>query len=235
MANEPTAAPKASSSPEPAASAEPKDEKESDPIFSAVMGGEKDSIVALTKERVEGGTSPSEIINDLLIPAINKVGKLFEQKRYFLPQLIASASAMELSIGYLEPMLVTDGQDDDAPIIVIATVEGDVHDIGKTLVALMLKNYGYKVIDLGKNVESELIVDTAIKENAKIIALSALMTTTMMNMKTVIGIAREKGCTAKIIVGGAAVTESFAEEIGADGYSGDAADCVRLVERLVSE
>ena len=131
-------------------------------------------------------------------------------------------------------MLVTDGQDDDAPVIVIATVEGDVHDIGKNLVALMLKNYGYKVIDLGKNVESELIVDTAIKENAKIIALSALMTTTMMNMKTVIGIAREKGCTAKIIVG-AAVTESFAEEIGADGYSGDAADCVRLVERLVSE
>ena len=233
MANEPTAAPKAAGSPTPTATAEPKDERENDPIFAAVMGGEKDSIVALTKERVEGGTSPSEIINDLLIPAINKVGKLFEQKRYFLPQLIASASAMELSIGYLEPMLVSDGQDDDAPVIVIATVEGDVHDIGKNLVALMLKNYGYKVIDLGKNVESEVIVDTAIKENAKIIALSALMTTTMMNMKTVIGIAHEKGCTAKIIVGGAAVTESFAQEIGADGYSGDAADCVRLVEKLL--
>ena len=232
MANEPTAAPKASSA-APTAPAEPKDEKESDPIFAAVMNGEKDSIVPLTKERVEGGATPSEIINDLLIPAINKVGKLFEQKRYFLPQLIASAGAMEQSIAYLEPMLVSDGQDDDAPVVVIATVEGDVHDIGKNLVALMLKNYGYRVIDLGKNVESELIVDTAIKENAAVIALSALMTTTMMNMKTVIGIAHEKGCKAKVIVGGAAVTESFAEEIGADGYSGDAADCVRLVERLV--
>ena len=129
MANEPTAAPKASSA-APTAPAEPKDEKESDPIFAAVMNGEKDSIVPLTKERVEGGATPSEIINDLLIPAINKVGKLFEQKRYFLPQLIASAGAMEQSIAYLEPMLVSDGQDDDAPVVVIATVEGDVHDIG---------------------------------------------------------------------------------------------------------
>ncbi|MBR6336827.1 MAG: homocysteine S-methyltransferase family protein [Ruminococcus sp.] len=234
LANEPTAAPQASA-PKAAAPSEQKDKNEDDPIFAAVMNGEKDSIVPLTKERVEGGTAPSQIINDLLIPAINKVGKLFEQKRYFLPQLIASANAMEQSIAYLEPMLVSSGQDDDAPVIVIATVEGDVHDIGKNLVALMLKNYGYKVIDLGKNVESTEIVDTAIKENAAVIALSALMTTTMMNMKTVIELAREKGCTSKIIVGGAAVTEGFAEEIGADGYSSDAADCVRLVERLLEK
>ena len=234
MATQPAAAPKAAAgTPAPAAS-EPKDKNESDPIFTAVMNGEKDSIVPLTKERVEGGTSPSEIINTLLIPAINKVGKLFEQKRYFLPQLIASANAMEQSIAYLEPMLVSEGQDDNAPVIVIATVEGDVHDIGKNLVALMLKNYGYKVIDLGKNVDSELIVDTAMKENAAVIALSALMTTTMMNMKTVIEIARNKGCTSKIIVGGAAVTEGFAKEIEADGYSTDAADCVRLVDSLIN-
>ncbi len=233
LASEPTAAAPKTAAAAPAA-AEPKDERENDPIFKAVMGGEKDSIVALTKERVDDGAAPSEIINGILIPAINKVGKLFEQKRYFLPQLIASANTMEQSIAYLEPMLAAASQDDNAPVIVIATVEGDVHDIGKNLVALMLKNYGYRVIDLGKNVESELIVDTAIKENAAVIGLSALMTTTMMNMKTVINLARERGCTAKIIVGGAAVTESFAAEIGADGYSGDAADCVRLVEKLLA-
>ncbi|MBR1749371.1 MAG: homocysteine S-methyltransferase family protein [Ruminococcus sp.] len=233
LASEPTAV-KTASAPAVKQDSTPKDKNEYDPIFKAVLGGEKDSIVALTKERVEGGTTPSDIINTLLIPAINKVGKLFEQKRYFLPQLIASANTMEMSIGYLEPLLGGDAADENAPVIIIATVEGDVHDIGKNLVALMLKNYGYRVIDLGKNVESEVIVDTAIKENAAVIALSALMTTTMMNMKTVIGIAKDKGCNAKIIVGGAAVTESFAEEIGADGYSGDAADCVRLVERLLA-
>ncbi|MBO6140291.1 MAG: homocysteine S-methyltransferase family protein [Ruminococcus sp.] len=235
LESEPTAAAPRTSSPAAKKESEPKDEHEDDPIFKAVIGGEKDSIVTLTKERVDSGTKPSEIINTLLIPAINKVGKLFEQKRYFLPQLIASANAMEQSIAYLEPMLAGDSKDENAPVIVIATVEGDVHDIGKNLVALMLKNYGYRVIDLGKNVESELIIDTAIKENAAVIGLSALMTTTMMNMKTVIELAKEKGCKAKIIVGGAAVTESFAQEIGADGYSGDAADCVRLVERLLKE
>ena len=233
QASEPTV--QTTSAPAPKADDAPKDKNEDDPIFKAVLGGEKDSIVALTKERVDSGEKPSDIINTLLIPAINKVGKLFEQKRYFLPQLIASANTMEMSIAYLEPLLGGNAADDSAPVVVIATVEGDVHDIGKNLVALMLKNYGYRVIDLGKNVDSELIVDTAIKENAAVIALSALMTTTMMNMKKVIGIARDKGCTAKIIVGGAAVTESFAAEIGADGYSGDAADCVRLVERLIGK
>ena len=119
--------------------------------------------------------------------------------------------------------------------IVVATVEGDIHDIGKNLVVLMLKNYGYNVIDLGKDVPASLIVETALKEHAKVIGLSALMTTTMMRMKDVVELAKEMGCDSKIVIGGAAINESFADEIGADGYSKDAADCVKLVDRLLEE
>ena len=117
--------------------------------------------------------------------------------------------------------------------IVIATVEGDIHDIGKNLVALMLKNYGFRVVDLGKDVPKETIVQAAIDENADIIALSALMTTTMMRMKDVVELVREKNVDAKVIIGGAVITQSYADEIGADGYSKDAADAVRLVQRLM--
>ena len=117
----------------------------------------------------------------------------------------------------------------------MATVEGDIHDIGKNLVVLMLKNYGYHVIDLGKDVAADRILDAALAEKAQIIGLSALMTTTMMRMKDVVELAKERDFTGKIIVGGAAITPSFAEEIGADGYSTDAADCVKLVGRLLGE
>ena len=115
----------------------------------------------------------------------------------------------------------------------MATVKGDIHDIGKNLVVLMLKNYGYRVIDLGKDVDAQRILDTAREENAAVIGLSALMTTTMMEMKHLVEMAREQGITAKIIVGGAVVTESFAQEIGADGYSKDAREAVLLVNRLL--
>ena len=138
-----------------------------------------------------------------------------------------------MSIEYLEPMLERGEGNDNMPTIVIATVEGDIHDIGKNLVVLMLKNYGYNVIDLGKDVPAEVIVDTAMKENAAVISLSALMTTTMMRMKEVVELAKAKGCTAKIIVGGAAINESFAEEIGAAGYGKDAAGAVKVVESLL--
>lgn len=210
-------------------------ETNSSDVFNAVLNGDKNQIVNLVKEEMSSGLSAKEILDNNLIGAINEVGDLFDKKKYFLPQLIASAGAMETAIAYLEPFLGCASENEDAPVIVIATVEGDVHDIGKNLVALMLRNYGYKVIDLGKNVDSEDIIDCAMKENAKVIALSALMTTTMMNMKKVIALAKDKNCTSKIIVGGAAVTEGFANEIGAAGYSTDAADCVNLVKKLLAE
>lgn len=204
-------------------------------VKTDVMKGQKRTIEKDTLEAIDAGCEPRVLLNDYLMPAINEVGDLFDKGKYFLPQLIASAEAMKLSIAKLEPLLKEsdlDG-DKDKATIVIATVHGDIHDIGKNLVALMLKNHGFNVIDLGKDVPSEKIVDTAIKENAAIIALSALMTTTMQEMKNVVKLSKEKGCNAKIIIGGAVVTEDYAWEIGADGYSSDAANCVIVVRNIV--
>lgn len=204
------------------------------PVYEAVLKGNKAIILEEVERLLEDGSAPDAVINEQLIPAINEVGQLFDQQKYFLPQLISSANTMKIAIEYLEPLLKREEQEERAAIVV-ATVEGDIHDIGKNLVVLMLKNYGYRVIDLGKDVPAERIIDTAIKEDAKIIGLSALMTTTMMRMKDVVELKKEKGCAAKVVIGGAAITDSFAAEIGADGYSKDAAECVRLVERLLEE
>ena len=204
-------------------------------IYKAVLKGNKNSIVDLVKKAVEDGMKPDQIINDYLIEGINEVGELFNAKKYFLPQLIGSANAMKIAIDYLEPLMERKDSGEDMPTLVIATVEGDIHDIGKNLVVLMLKNYGYNVIDMGKDVPCEDVVDRAIAEDAAIIGLSALMTTTMMRMKDVVNLCKEKGCKSKVIIGGACITQSFADEIGADGYSKDAAECVKLVERLLAE
>ena len=202
-------------------------------VFQAVLKGNKGTILDEVKKELALGKKPEDIINDDLIPAINEVGVLFDKKKYFLPQLIGSANTMKLAIDYLEPMLEKKDSGADMPTLVIATVEGDIHDIGKNLVVLMLKNYGYRVIDMGKDVPAEDIIETAIKEHAAIIGLSALMTTTMMRMKDVVEMCKEKHCESKVIIGGACITQNFADEIGADGYSKDAAECVRLVERLL--
>ena len=203
-------------------------------VYEAVLKGNKGSIIDEVKAALAAGVKPDEIINDHLIPAIYEVGFLFDKQKYFLPQLISSANTMKMAIEYVEPMLEHKDAEQKATAVV-ATVEGDIHDIGKNLVVLMLKNYGYRVIDLGKDVPASLIVETAMKEHAEIIGLSALMTTTMMRMKDVVELAREKGCTSKIVIGGAAINESFADEIGADGYSKDAAECVKLVDRLLEK
>lgn len=209
--------------------------QEHSPVFEAVLQGSKGSILKEVDLALEEGVKPSAIIDEHLIPAINEVGTLFDKKIYFLPQLISSAQTMEQAINYLEPMLEQDRDGEQKATIVMATVEGDIHDIGKNLVVLMLKNYGYHVVDLGKDVAADRILDAAFAEHAQIIGLSALMTTTMMRMKDVVDLAKEKGYKGKIIVGGAVITPSFAEEIGADGYSTDAADCVKLVGRLLGE
>ena len=203
------------------------------PIFDCVVKGDKESIIQEVKKEVEAGEEPSAVIEKYLIPGINQVGEYYDNKKYFLPQLIAGANAMKEAMEYLEPLLLAGKKDEAKATVVIATVEGDIHDIGKNLVVLMLKNYGYRVFDMGKDVPAESIVNKAIEENAQIIGLSALMTTTMMRMKDVVDLAKEKGCQAKIIIGGACIAESFAEEIGADGYSKDASECVKLVDSLI--
>ena len=209
------------------------EKKAEDPIFEAVVKGNRKGIIDLVKAVLAKGAEPGSVIDTMLIPAINEVGTLFDKGIYFLPQLISSAETMKTAIDYLEPMLQREEDSQNAVTIVMATVEGDIHDIGKNLVVLMLKNYGYRVIDLGKDVSCELIVETAIKENAKIIGLSALMTTTMMQMKTVVELVREKNLDVKVIIGGAVITQSFADEIGADGYSKDAQDAVVVVKKLL--
>lgn len=213
----------------------PEDGVSQDPVMECVVKGNKKDVVCRIRKCLEDGETPSEIIENHLIPGINLVGKYYDAKKYFLPQLIAGANAMKSGMEYLEPMLTDAASGEERETIVFATVEGDIHDIGKNLVVLMLKNYGYHVIDLGKDVPSAVIVEKALEVQADIIGLSALMTTTMMKMKEVVELAQSKGCTAKIIIGGAAVTESFAQEIGADGYSKDAADCVKLVQKLTAK
>lgn len=207
--------------------------EEGHPLYLAVVKGKSGHVLELVEAELQQGVAPAEIIDNHLIPAINDVGELFEQKKYFLPQLIASAETMEKAIIRLEPLLAEARGGEQLATIVVASVKGDIHDIGKNLVALMLKNYGYHVIDLGKDVENQVILDAAREHKADVIGLSALMTTTMMEMKELVDMAKEQGVQAKIIVGGAVVTESFAEEIGADGYSADAREAVKLVNRLL--
>ena len=204
-------------------------------LYRNVLKGNKRTMVEDVKAFIAEGNEPQTIIEEHLIPAINEVGNLFDKKKYFLPQLISSAEAMEMAISYVEPLLPKKADGEQMPTIVMATVEGDIHDIGKNLVVLMLKNYGYQVIDLGKDVPKELIVETAVQEKAAVIGLSALMTTTMMRMKDVVEYAKEQKVAAKIMIGGAVITQSFAEEIGADGYATDAAGACKLVEQLLTK
>ncbi len=204
-------------------------------LRQSVLKGNRKGIASQTKDALAQGEDPSALLHEALLPAINEVGELFDKGRYFLPQLIASAEAMKNAIEILEPLLLRASDADDMPVVVIATVEGDIHDIGKNLVALMLKNYGFRVIDLGKDVPKEDIIRAAKENNARIIALSALMTTTMQRMREVVAYAKEEKVSAKIMIGGAVITREYAEEIGADGYSADAAEAVKLAQRLVGE
>ena len=205
-------------------------------LKTAVLKGNRNGIVKITKEALESGEKPAELLNQVLLPAINQVGEYFDQGKYFLPQLIASAEAMKNSIEILEPLLQTGSAGSNAQngdFLDMTTVEGDIHDIGKNLVALMLKNHGFHVIDLGKDVPQAKILETAREHHAEFIALSALMTTTMQRMREIVAAAKQEGITAKIIIGGAVITQEYADEIGADGYSKDAADAVKLAKSLM--
>lgn len=206
-----------------------------DALFTAVVKGRKEKVLELVKEKIANGEDAQGVIDQSLIPAINHVGELFDKQIYYLPQLISSAEAMEGGIDLLEPELAKNRSAKSLGTVVIATVEHDIHDIGKNLVALMLRNYGYKVIDLGKDVPADVIIETAIKEDADIIGLSALMTTTMMEMKKVVNMKKKQNVRAKVIIGGAVITQGFADEIGADGYSKDAQDAVEVVGRLLAD
>ncbi|MEG1992868.1 MAG: homocysteine S-methyltransferase family protein [Acetivibrio sp.] len=208
-------------------------EEEKDPIYSDVLKGNSRNILEDVKAALAQGESAADIIEKRLISGINETGELFDRQIYFLPQLISSAETMKIAIDYLEPLLKKEGTKKKMATLVMATVAGDIHDIGKNLVVLMLKNYGFDVIDLGKDVPAKEIIRIAKEKKAEVIGLSALMTTTMMEMKQVVDLAKQENLKSKIIIGGAVITQSFADEIGADGYSKDAKEAVLLVKRLL--
>ncbi|MBU1087462.1 MAG: homocysteine S-methyltransferase family protein [Candidatus Omnitrophica bacterium] len=201
-------------------------------VANAILEGNKEEIKDLAKAAVAAGIKPEDLVRKIMIPAINQVGDLFDKKQFFLPQLIASAQTMKTGFEYLEPLLKK-GQAETAKknIIILATVKGDIHDIGKNIVALLLKNHGFSVIDLGKDVSSEKIIEQIKKHKNPIVGLSALMTTTMVNMKQVIDLAKEQGLDCRFILGGAVITRAYADSLGA-AYAGDGVEAVRVAKSL---
>lgn len=206
-------------------------EQDAKDIKEAVLTGKKKSITAMVEAEIAKGIAPESIINDMIIPALQRVGELYEQKAYFLPHLIYSAEAARAAFDHLETHYTTASKEGKKKVV-IATVKGDIHDIGKNLVAMLLRNHGFAVTDLGKDVPAQTIIDEAASQDADIIGLSALITTTAVEMQNVIALANKRGLRAKIMVGGAVVTEKYAQSIGADAYAADAAGAVREAARL---
>lgn len=204
-------------------------------VARAIIEGDREKIGLLVDRALEQGCDPKELVDRVMIPAIRQVGDLYEKRSYFLPQLIASAEAMKKGFERIEPLLVKQGGESSSKgRVVIATVKGDIHDIGKNIVALMLRNNGFKVLDLGKDVSAEDIAHAAREHNADIIALSALMTTTMASMEETVAYLRAGGIGADVLVGGAVVTREFAGSIGAR-YAKDGVEAVREAERIMEE
>jgi 5-methyltetrahydrofolate--homocysteine methyltransferase len=202
-------------------------------MADAIMNGDRENILSFIETALTEGGFAQDLVDKIMIPAIIRVGDLYEKKIYFLPQLMAAAETMKKALGRLEPLLKKDAAANKGKII-LATVKGDIHDIGKNIVALLLKNYGYHVIDLGKDVEAKVIIDAAKKENPHIIGLSALMTTTMVNMKEVIDMARALKIKTDFIVGGAVVTDTYAKSIGAS-FARDGVEAVKVMEKLIKK
>lgn len=205
-----------------------------DEISEQLIIGRAPVLADTVKKALDEGYVPAQIINGGLIKGMDVIGERFKNNEVFVPEVMMAARAMKAAMEVLKPLLKS-GDVSEKGTVVIGTVKGDQHDIGKNLVAIMLESKGFRVIDLGVNVAPEKYVETAIKENADIIACSALLTTTMINMKAVVELAKEKtDSKVKVMIGGAPVTQSFCDQIGADGYSEDAAAAAELAERLVS-
>ena len=202
-------------------------------LVQSVMDGNESQVKEQTKVLIDGGVSPLEIINQGLIAGMNVVGARFKVGDMFVPEVLMSAKSMAAGIEIVKPLI----EDKDMPnkgTIVLGTVKGDLHDIGKNLVGMMLESGGFKVINLGIDIAPEKFVES-IKEHApQIVAMSALLTTTMPHMKDTIELIKEEGLKVKCIIGGAPITQDFADKIGADGYSPDAASAVELCSKLLA-
>jgi len=202
-------------------------------LWDAVLDGDKDGVPALVKRALDEAADPFDIFLNVLTPAIRHLGDLFGAGKKFIPHLIASADAMKAGVEVLMPLLEASGNVEKKGTVILATVKGDIHDIGKNIVGLMLRNFGFDVHDLGRNVPVETILAKAKEHNAQIIGLSALMTTTMMRMKDVIDAVRSEAMPHVVMIGGAVTTPSFADEIRADGHGKDVGEVVDLAERML--
>ena len=204
-------------------------------LHEAVIEGDWKAAAAATEAAIAAGVAPLLIVTGCLVPAMDEVGRRFECEEYFVPEMLLSARAMKASMAIVRPLLVATGAQ---PIgrVVIGTVKGDLHDIGKNLVASMLDGGGFEVIDLGADVAPERFIEAAASKNANLVALSALLTVTMTSMKTTIDAFQTAGLRdkVKIMVGGAPVTQQYADSIGADGYGESAGAAVALARKLVA-
>jgi 5-methyltetrahydrofolate--homocysteine methyltransferase len=203
-------------------------------LYDAILTGNAKKAEAVTKAAIEEKQDPSEVVGKYMIPAMDEVGKRFECNEYFVPELLIAARAMKVALGLITPHL-TGAAAQRAGRVVIGTVQGDLHDIGKNLVASMLEGGGFEVVDLGVDVPPEKFVEACRSKDGTIVALSALLTTTMTMMKQVIDALDKAGLrkTTKVMVGGAPITQQFADEIGADGYGDNASSAVALARKLV--
>jgi 5-methyltetrahydrofolate--homocysteine methyltransferase len=204
-------------------------------LYEAVVSGNAKATQAITQQALADGVDPLKLVNEYMVPAMDEVGRRFEANEYFVPELLISARAMKASLEIIRPILTARG---DKPVgrVAIGTVKGDLHDIGKNLVASLLEGGGFEVIDLGVNVTPEKFIETVNAKQANIIAMSALLTTTMPSMKTTIDALKQAGVRGKVkvLIGGAPITQKYADEIGADGYSENAVGAVALAKKAVT-
>jgi len=203
-------------------------------LSEAVINGDQTRALEITKAAIGEGLSPEMILNESLIAGMNIIAERFKNNEVYIPEVLIAARAMKSALSVLEPKLVEAGVE---PVgkAVMGTVQGDLHDIGKNLVAMMLKGAGFDVVDLGVDVSAQKFVETAKKTNAKIIGMSALITTTMPSMEKTIKAVKDAGLVVKTMIGGAPVTQAYADRIGADGYAPDAASAVDLAKSLIGK
>jgi len=203
-------------------------------LFEAIVNGNLELSVNTTRSALSEGVDPQSILRDYMIPAMDKIGEMFEKNEAFVPELLMAARAMKGSLELIQPHL-TAGESESKGKILIGTVQGDLHDIGKNIVGSMLEGAGFKVINLGNDVSPQKFVDAIKTYNAQVVAMSALLTTTMTSMETTINAIREAGLRnkVKIMIGGAPVSQQFSDKIGADGYSDNANGAVKLARALV--
>jgi methanogenic corrinoid protein MtbC1 len=202
-------------------------------IVDAVLAFDVATVKAETQKEIEAGTDIGSLLNEGLISALEEVGDRYDRGDLFVPEMLRAALAVKAGLEILKPHMGEDASHSKG-VVVIGTVKGDLHDIGKNLVRMMMEGAGFDVTDLGVDVESDVFVKAAMEKKADVIALSALLTTTMPAMEKTIKAVREAGIASGIIIGGAPVDKSFADRIGADGYSADAAGAVKLVKKLVT-